>query len=84
MMLFTEFGKIKHLALDSKEAQNAVENLHQYITDHYYICTTQILQVIGQMYVADERFKNNIDTFSGVGTAEFVSNAIGMYCDKWC
>ena len=32
------------------------------------------------MYVADERFKNNIDKHS-VGTAEFVSNAIKYYCE---
>jgi hypothetical protein len=31
------------------------------------------------MYVADERFKNNIDKH-GTGTAEFVSKAIEIYC----
>jgi hypothetical protein len=32
------------------------------------------------MYVADERFKNNIDKY-GEGTADFVSKAIEIYCE---
>jgi hypothetical protein len=33
------------------------------------------------MYVADERFKKNIDKY-GEGTAEFVSNAIVVFCQE--
>jgi hypothetical protein len=33
------------------------------------------------MYVADERFKNNIDSH-GEGTAEFVSESIKIYCKR--
>jgi hypothetical protein len=33
------------------------------------------------MYVADERFKKNIDKY-GEGTAEFVSKAIAIYCKR--
>ena len=31
------------------------------------------------MYVADERFTKNIDKF-GAGTAQFMSDAIAVYC----
>jgi hypothetical protein len=31
------------------------------------------------MYVADERFKKNIDKY-GDGTAEFASKAIAVFC----
>ena len=65
---------------DSKESQNLVEKLQNYITENFYTCTNEILAGLGQMYVADERFKNNIDKHS-VGTAEFVSKAI-EYCCK--
>ena len=34
---------------------------------------------LGKMYIADERFKKNIDKY-GEGTAEFVSAAIAVYC----
>ena len=64
---------------DSTDAQTLVEKLQSYITENFYTCTNDILAGLGQMYVADERFKNNIDKHS-VGTAEFVSKAIKVYC----
>ncbi|MBO5332979.1 MAG: MerR family transcriptional regulator [Clostridia bacterium] len=60
---------------DSVDAQKLVEKLQNYITENFYACTNEILAGLGQMYVADERFKNNIDKHS-IGTAEFVSKAI--------
>lgn len=66
---------------DSGEAQSLVKELQDYITDNYYTCTNEILSGLGQMYVADERFKNNIDK-NGDGTAEFISEAIKDYCKK--
>ena len=63
---------------DSEDAQSLVEKLQNYITEHFYTCTNEILAGLGQMYVGDERFKNNIDKHSE-GTAEFVSKAIEYY-----
>ena len=63
----------------SVEAQNLVKKLQSYITDNYYVCTKEILAGLGQMYVADERFRNNIDSH-GSGTAAFISEAITVYC----
>ena len=60
---------------NSDEAQALVKELQNYITENYYTCTKEILAGLGQMYVADERFKTNIDE-KGEGTAEFVSQAI--------
>lgn len=65
---------------DSVDAQKLVEKLQNYITENFYACTNEILAGLGQMYVADERFKNNIDKHS-IGTAEFVSKAIEYYCE---
>ena len=64
---------------ESTDAQAIVEKLQSYITENFYTCTNEILFSLGQMYVADERFKNNIDKHS-IGTAEFVSKAIEYYC----
>ena len=66
---------------DSKESQNLVEKLQNYITENFYTCTNELLAGLGQMYVADERFKNNIDKHAD-GTAEFISEAIKFYCSK--
>lgn len=64
---------------DSALAQNLVKKLQDHITQNYYHCTNQILAGLGQMYVADDRFKNNIDKH-GDGTAAFISEAIRIYC----
>ncbi|MBQ4645649.1 MAG: MerR family transcriptional regulator [Clostridia bacterium] len=66
---------------DSDEAQSLVKMLQNHITETCYTCTKEILAGLGQMYVYDERFKNNIDK-NGDGTAEFISNAIASYCTK--
>ncbi len=64
---------------DSEEAQSLVTKLQNHITENYYTCTKQILAGLGQMYVADERFRNNIDKHAD-GTAQFISEAIEFYC----
>ena len=81
--IFVEFSKsIKNgLKPESNEVQHLVEVLQYHITHNYYNCTNDILYGLGQMYVADERFKNNIDN-SGEGTALFVKAAIEVYCSK--
>jgi hypothetical protein len=66
---------------DSAKVQNLVKNLQNHITENYYLCTNQILAGLGQMYVGDERFKKNIDKHAD-GTAEFVCEAIKIYCSK--
>ena len=63
---------------NSKEARALVEELQNHITKQYYTCTDEILAGLGQMYVADERFRKNIDKH-GEGTAAFVSEAIEKY-----
>ena len=66
-------------SFDSTDAQNLVKKLQGYITENFYTCTKEILAGLGSMYVADERFKNNIDKHSR-GTAEFISKAVEYYC----
>ena len=83
MAIFAEFAMCKNsgVSADSAEAQALVAKLQAHITTHYYTCTDEILAGLGKMYVADERFKKNIDKY-GDGTAEFASTAIGAYCGK--
>ena len=78
--IFAEFAVCKNNGAnaDSAEAQALVVRLQTYITENYYTCTDEILAGLGKMYIADERFKNNIDK-CGEGTAKFVSEAIAAY-----
>ena len=80
MAIFAEVGQVLQLDPASGEVQALVGMLQQFITDNYYTCTKQILQGLGQMYVADARFKENIDKAGGAGTAEFIAKAIEIYC----
>lgn len=79
MQIFTEIGKIKHLEPNSQTVQSMIKKLQNFITENYYNCTDDILKGLGQMYIADERFKNNIDCAGGNGTAEFTAQAINTY-----
>lgn len=76
-----EFADCKKngFAPDSHEAQEFVKKWQDFITENYYTCTNDILVGLGEMYVADERFKDNIDKH-GDGTAQFMNNAIKVYC----
>ena len=80
MAIFAEFAACKESgsSADSAEAQALVTKLQEHITANYYTCTDEILAGLGKMYVADERFKKNIDKY-GVGTAEFISEAIAVF-----
>jgi hypothetical protein len=66
---------------DSAEAQAIVAKLQAHITANYYTCTDEILAGLGKIYIADERFKKNIDKH-GYGTAEFASKAIAIFCQE--
>ena len=83
MAIFAEFAvfKASGASADSAEAQALVAKLQAHITANYYTCTNEILAGLGKMYVADERFKKNIDKF-GEGTAEFVAEAICVYTEE--
>ena len=80
MSIFAEFAACKESGAraDSAEAQAFVAKLQAYITANYYTCTDEILAGLGKMYIADERFKKNIDKY-GDGTAEFAADAIAAY-----
>ena len=83
MAIFAEFAACKQsgAGFDSNEAQVIVAKLQAHITANYYTCTDEILAGLGKMYVADERFKKNIDKY-GEGTAEFAAEGIRIYVEK--
>ena len=83
MAIFAEFATLKTsgATADSAEAQALVAGLQAYITENYYTCTDEILAGLGKMYVADERFKKNIDKY-GEGTAEFAAEGIKIYVEN--
>ena len=82
MLLFVEFGEMKDLDPSDEKVQTQVKKLQEYITEHFYNCTNQILFGLGKMYAAGGEFTENIDSYGGKGTAEFTKNALEIYCNK--
>jgi DNA-binding transcriptional MerR regulator len=77
--IFADFAALRQGDATAAEAQQLVERWQSHITKWHYPCTKEILAGLGQMYVGDERFRDNLDAF-GVGTAAFMSRAIEIYC----
>lgn len=82
MNLFFELGTLRQMSPADKAVQEKIGALQNFITKNYYTCNNEILCGLGQMYVDDERFRRNIDKTGGEGTAEFVKQAIEIYCSK--
>ncbi len=81
MNWFEKLGNIKNTKnADDEETRKIIRGLKDYITKNYYNCTNEILLYLGDMYVNDEKFRQNIDKVGGKGTAEFAKNAIVEFC----
>lgn len=63
------------------EVQSLVEKWRNHITKNFYNCTPEIFRGLALMYTADERFTENIDKY-GEGLAQFLSDAMIVYCDS--
>lgn len=79
--ILREFSENRHLDPASKEAQALVKKWQEFITANFYNCTKAILSCLGEMYISDDRFTQNIDRY-GQGTALFMATAIEIFCQK--
>ena len=80
MALLAEFGLMKDGDPAAPEAQAQARRVQDYITAHYYTCTTKIFAQLGRMYGSGGEFTENIDNAGGPGTAFFAAEAIRIYC----
>lgn len=79
--ILIEFSNSLDKSADSVEVQSLVKKWQDNITEYHYNCTNEILSCLGEMYVADERFTENLDRY-GKGTAKHISDAIKVYCNE--
>ncbi len=82
MELMKEFGSFRNRAAQEEQVQALVRKLQEFITEHYYTCTKEILSGLGHMYADGGDFTKNMDAAGGVGTAAFANEAIQIYCTK--
>lgn len=80
--IYLAFAEKKGQDPSAPQVQQLVADWQSLITRSFYNCTNEILAGLGQMYVADGRFTQNIDGKYGAGTADFISRAIAVYCKK--
>ena len=80
--LFEEFGRLKEMDPASDEVQAQVKKVQDFITKNMYTCSNDILYSLGTAYVGGGELQENIEKMGGKGTAEFVFNAIKIYCGK--
>ncbi|RMF42393.1 MAG: MerR family transcriptional regulator [Anaerolineae bacterium] len=67
-------------APDSPEVQQAVEAYHAYIQRYFYPCSLERLRGLSQMWVHDPRFQEVFERLRP-GAAEFVRQAVAVYCN---
>ncbi|MCI9677268.1 MAG: MerR family transcriptional regulator [Lachnospiraceae bacterium] len=79
MRIFAEFGRVKDSAPGDPAVQSLVKKLQDFITEHFYKCSDEMLFSLGKMYAGGGEFAANIDNYAGKGTAEFTAEAIGIY-----
>ena len=80
MDIFRRLGQFREGDPGDSAVQALIRELQQYICDHYYNCTNQILFGLGQMYAAGDEMNENIDRSGGPGTGDFARRAIEIYC----
>lgn len=75
--IYQAFMELKEtgIAPDSEEAMAVAERHRSHIGDWFYDCTPEIHVGLGEMYVQDPRFTENIDKH-GDGLAAYMSQAI--------
>lgn len=78
--IYRELAEIRHEAPTSDIAQKGIEKWFNMLNTmgNYSL---DAFKELGEMYVADERFTNNIDQF-GEGLAVFMRDAMNVYADR--
>ncbi|MBB4825202.1 DNA-binding transcriptional MerR regulator [Sporosarcina luteola] len=78
--IYTKLAELRHVDPASEEAQEAIGEWYAFLNrmGHY---SPEAFAGLGEMYVADERFANNIDKF-GTGLAAFMRDAMKIYAER--
>ena len=82
MAIFAELGEYRNGDPASEPVQALVARLRDFISEHYYTCSVQVLSGLGQMYAGGGDMTAAIDQAGGEGTAVFAAEAIKVFCAK--
>lgn len=78
--IYRHLAEIQHLSPESEQAQLAIHDWYQFLnTIGSY--SLEAFEGLGEMYVSDERFTQNIDRF-GDGLALFMHETMNVYVTR--
>ena len=80
-VIYEELAKLMDQDPTDENVQELIEKWRNHISTNFYNCTIEIFRGLALMYVGDERFTKNIDKY-GEGLAQFMSDAMNIYCDN--
>ena len=77
--LFTELAEIRAESPGSEVAQKAIAKMYCHFNENFgYQYTLEAFAGVGQLYVSDPRFTENIDRY-GEGLSLFLAEAMSIY-----
>lgn len=81
--IYKAFYELKNMGVPASDekATELVVAWQDYITRNFYDCSKEILSGLADMYVMDQRFKDNIDA-NGEGIAQYMHDSIKYFCSK--
>lgn len=80
--LFIELAAIRTVVPDSDTAQKAMDKMYHYFNQNFgYQYSLEAFSGVGQLYVCDARFTENIDQY-GDGLSKFLAQAMRIYAEK--
>ncbi|MEC2077386.1 MerR family transcriptional regulator [Metabacillus fastidiosus] len=78
--IYKKLAAIRHIAPESDEAQAGIKDWYNFLNNigNYSL---DAFKGLGEMYVNDKRFTNNIDQY-GEGLAQFMCEAMSVFADE--
>lgn len=79
--IYARLAEIRHTSPQSETAQVAIGTWFDFLNTHIGTYSLEAFKGLGQLYVLDERFTENIDQF-GQGLAQFMCDAMTTYAER--
>jgi DNA-binding transcriptional MerR regulator len=80
--IYQKLATLRHSSPKSSEAQAAIRAWYDLLNTNFGHYSPEVFKALGQMYVDDERFTQNIDEF-GEGLAVFMRDAMAFFADHY-
>jgi DNA-binding transcriptional MerR regulator len=80
--MFRELAKLCRKAPESEVVQNAINSMYRFFNENFGVTyTLEAFAGLGQLYISDSRFTQNIDQYAE-GLSAFLRKAMGYYADS--